>query len=72
MACEKSHQFDFLGSMIESVERVNRSFGARQAPYFFVSRARPHARVLLASREASARATRVLRHRRGPGTGGSA
>ncbi len=71
-ACEKSQHFDFLGSMIESVERVNRSFGARQVPYFFVSRARPHARVLLATRAASARATRVLRHRRGPGTGGSA
>lgn len=68
-ACEKSQHFDFLGSMIESVERVNRSFGARQVPYFFVSRARPHARVLLATREASARATRVLRHR---GMGGSA
>ncbi len=26
--------FDFLGSMIQSVEPVRRSFGARQVPYF--------------------------------------
>ena len=46
-ASERSQHFDFLGSMIESVERVNRSFGARQLPYFFVSRSRPHARAAL-------------------------
>ena len=61
LASGRSHQFDFLGSMIESVERVNRSFGARQTPYFFVSRTRPHARVLLAGRAASARAAHLLR-----------
>jgi len=63
-ACARSQQFDFLGSMIESVERVNRSFGARQVPYFFVSRSRPHARALLATRAASTRAVDLLRRRR--------
>ena len=29
---------------------LNRSFGARQLPYFFMSRSRPHARALLAAR----------------------
>ncbi len=71
-ASERSQHFDFLGSMIESVERVNRSFGARQVPYFFVSRSRPHARALLAARSASARATGLLRRRRAPGGGGAA
>jgi Acetyltransferase (GNAT) domain len=64
LASEQSRQFDFLGSMIESVERVNRSFGARQVPYFFVSRSRPHARALLAGREASLRAAHLLQRRR--------
>jgi len=31
--------FDFLGSMIESVETVRRSFGARQVPYFQIRKA---------------------------------
>jgi lipid II:glycine glycyltransferase (peptidoglycan interpeptide bridge formation enzyme) len=34
----KLNQFDFLGSMIESVETVRRSFGARQVPYFQVTK----------------------------------
>lgn len=29
-------RFDFLGSMIEPIERVRRQFGAVQAPYFYV------------------------------------
>jgi hypothetical protein len=33
-----TRSFDFEGSMIESVERSFRSFGARQVPYFHVSR----------------------------------
>ena len=73
-ACEESRQFDFLGSMIESVERVNRAFGARQVPYFLVSRTRPHARALLAARDVAQRTTRrflrgdgpVARYRRPP------
>ena len=35
LAC--SH-FDFLGSMLPSVERVNRSFGAEASPYFIVGK----------------------------------
>jgi len=63
-ASARSQQFDFLGSMIESVERVNRSFGAQQTPYFFVSRSRPHAQAVLAARAASTRAVNLLRRRR--------
>jgi lipid II:glycine glycyltransferase (peptidoglycan interpeptide bridge formation enzyme) len=58
-ACETSQRFDFLGSMIESVERFNRAFGARQVPYFFVSRTRPHVRPLLAARNAATRLARA-------------
>jgi len=57
-AGETSQRFDFLGSMIESIERFNRAFGARQVPYFFVSRTRPHAQLLFAARD---RATRLAR-----------
>ncbi len=67
-ACEESQQFDFLGSMMESVERVNRSFGARQTPYFFISRSRPRAQALLATRAALMRARRLVRRHRPPGT----
>jgi hypothetical protein len=58
-ACENSQRFDFLGSMIESIERFNRAFGARQVPYFFVSRTRPHVRPLLAARDAAIRLARA-------------
>ncbi|TWF79022.1 acetyltransferase (GNAT) family protein [Pseudonocardia hierapolitana] len=58
-ACETSQSFDFLGSMIEPIERFNRAFGARQVPYFFVSRTRPHARLLFGARDA-ARLARAL------------
>ncbi|MGD9526936.1 GNAT family N-acetyltransferase [Pseudonocardia sp.] len=54
LACETSQHFDFLGSMIEPVERVNRSFGARQVPYFFVTRQNPRARALFAARRGAA------------------
>ncbi len=57
-ACERSQRFDFLGSMIESVERVNRAFGAHQVPYFFVTRSRPYARAVLAAREGVVRGAR--------------
>lgn len=60
-AATESQRFDFLGSMIESVERVNRAFAARQVPYFFVSRSRPRARVLFAARERVAQAAKRLR-----------
>ena len=32
------NQFDFLGSMIEPIERVRRNFGATQLPYFSISK----------------------------------
>jgi hypothetical protein len=32
-----AQRFDFLGSMMEPVERVNRAFGARQVPYFYLT-----------------------------------
>ena len=58
-AGETSQRFDFLGSMIEPIERFNRAFGARQVPYFFVSRTRPHVRPLLAIRDGAARLARA-------------
>jgi hypothetical protein len=65
-AANHTPRFDFLGSMEEPIERTNRGFGARQVPYFFVTRARPHARLLLEAREAvesrlQARRRRVVR-----------
>jgi hypothetical protein len=32
------NKFDFEGSMIEPIEEVRRSFGARQVPYFVISK----------------------------------
>ncbi|MGD9531183.1 GNAT family N-acetyltransferase [Pseudonocardia sp.] len=61
LASQTSQHFDFLGSMIEPVERVNRSFGARQVPYFFVTRARPRARAVFAARRGVRRARREVR-----------
>jgi hypothetical protein len=58
-AGETSQRFDFLGSMIEPIERFNRAFGARQVPYFFVSRVRPHVRPLFAARAVAARLSRA-------------
>ena len=31
-------EFDFEGSMIESIEAVGRAFGAKQVPYFAISK----------------------------------
>jgi len=39
-------KFDFEGSMIESIERFFRAFGAKQAPYFHISRMSPRMAVL--------------------------
>ncbi|MGD9528159.1 GNAT family N-acetyltransferase [Pseudonocardia sp.] len=61
LASQTSQHFDFLGSMIEPVERVNRSFGARQVPYFFVTRARPRARAVFAARRGVRVARREVR-----------
>lgn len=46
-----SHRFDFEGSIIESIERFFRGFGARQAPYFHVSRCSRRMRVLMSARD---------------------
>jgi len=72
LAAEAGRQFDFLGSMSESFERRNRSFGARQAPYLYVSRERPHARLLLAARSAVGDRIAAARARVGSRTGRSA
>jgi hypothetical protein len=45
-----TRSFDFEGSMIESVERSFRSFGARQVPYFHVSRMSGRMNLLHAGR----------------------
>jgi hypothetical protein len=49
-ARETSAAFDFEGSMIESIERFFRGFGARQVPYFRVEKSRRVLRVLRALR----------------------
>lgn len=49
-ASKVTRSFDFEGSMIESVERSFRSFGARQVPYFHVSRMSRRMNLLHAGR----------------------
>jgi hypothetical protein len=46
-ASRQGIDFDFEGSMIEPIERVFRSFGARQVPYLQVFCSRPLTRLLL-------------------------
>ena len=53
-AATVTRQFDFEGSMGESIERFFRSFGGRQAAYLNVRRARPLVRAALLARDASA------------------
>jgi hypothetical protein len=48
LASEVSRVFDFEGSMVESVERYFRAFGARQTQYFCISKVGPRARPALA------------------------
>jgi hypothetical protein len=48
-------KFDFEGSIIESIERVFRGFGAVQVPYMQVYGARPLVQMLLLMRELSIR-----------------
>jgi Acetyltransferase (GNAT) domain len=62
-AAQHTRSFDFLGSMLEPIERANRGFGARQVPYFFVNRARPHAKVLLEIRRALESSMQTRRRR---------
>ena len=55
LASGKQLKFDFEGSMIESVERVFRAFGAVQVPYLQVYGATPLIKALLLIRELSHR-----------------
>ncbi|MBF0328689.1 MAG: GNAT family N-acetyltransferase [Nitrospirae bacterium] len=50
-AASVTRKFDFEGSMIESVERFFRAFGALQVPYFNVTRMSRKMKVLSASRD---------------------
>jgi lipid II:glycine glycyltransferase (peptidoglycan interpeptide bridge formation enzyme) len=50
-AHQVSPRFDFEGSIIESIERFFRAFGARQVPYFHVSRCSRRMRVLMSARD---------------------
>jgi lipid II:glycine glycyltransferase (peptidoglycan interpeptide bridge formation enzyme) len=50
-ASSVSKQFDFEGSMIETIEKFFRAFGAKQVPYFHVTKASPRMKVLLAGRD---------------------
>lgn len=60
-------RFDFLGSMIESVERVNRGFGALPVPYFAISRDRPALDLVRTARRTLRQEIRLLSSRRGRG-----
>jgi hypothetical protein len=46
-----THAFDFEGSMVESIERFFRSFGARQTMYLNVTSVKPRLRGVLAARD---------------------
>jgi lipid II:glycine glycyltransferase (peptidoglycan interpeptide bridge formation enzyme) len=46
-----SQEFDFVGSMNESIERFFRGFGARQTPYFLLTRMSRRMKLLMAGRE---------------------
>jgi hypothetical protein len=50
-AATVSQEFDFVGSMNESIERFFRGFGARQTPYFVLSRMSRRMRLLMSGRE---------------------
>jgi len=59
-AATVTRTFDFEGSMIESIERFVRAFGARQVPYFLVTKSNS---VLLELRDALGRVASVARTR---------
>ena len=50
-----SRAFDFEGSMVKSIERFVRQFGARQTPYLRVAKANVLGRALLAARSMARR-----------------
>jgi len=51
-AATVTKKFDFEGSMIESVERFVRAFGARQIPYFQITRMSRRMKLLMTGRDA--------------------
>jgi Acetyltransferase (GNAT) domain len=61
--------FDFEGSMLPSVERYFRAFGARQTPYLRVSRASRRGRAALAARAGWRRIAGVVAEPRIPRSG---
>ncbi|MDX1636837.1 MAG: GNAT family N-acetyltransferase [Balneolaceae bacterium] len=50
-ASEVTQRFDFEGSMIEPIERFFRGFGARQKPYFRVTKMSRRMRLLMNARD---------------------
>lgn len=50
-AATVTKRFDFEGSMIEPIERFFRAFGAKQVPYFQVSKMSKRAKVLATGRD---------------------
>ena len=62
-AAAVSRAFDFAGSMIESVERFNRGFGARQRPYLHVHRTQRYLRPVLSAQDELRVLRTVLRRR---------
>jgi len=58
------NRFDFEGSMIESIEEVRRSFGARQTPYFTIMKANLRGKTWRMLRTQTGRFVRAFRSRR--------
>jgi hypothetical protein len=50
-AATVTRKFDFEGSMMEPVERFFRAFGARQFPYFHVTKSSPRMKFLQAGKD---------------------
>jgi hypothetical protein len=50
-AATVTQEFDFVGSMNESIERFVRGFGAEQVPYFVLSRMSRRMKILMAGQE---------------------
>lgn len=50
-AATVTKEFDFVGSMNESIERFFRGFGARQTPFFILTRMSRRMKVLMAAKD---------------------
>jgi hypothetical protein len=62
-AATVTRSFDFEGSMIESIERFFRAFGAKQVPYFHISRMSPRMAVLRGLSDSLDAVKRLMRRR---------